>query len=209
MSNFKCRVKGALPQGLAWSAGFNLVSTAPVATVASTLDAAWNTAWSDAGNGIKLFVAADVTTVSTVVYAVDANWRTLQTVVTPRALVGTNANVTPNLASSPYMAFTGALDTKSYAGRFKFPPFASNEISAGLILNATCDSIATVMSTFFASILGLAGSSIVSYNRHVNKQNDPPGTTHILTGGTMKNRPGTERARERKLKATHVATITF
>jgi hypothetical protein len=209
MSNFKLRIKGALPQGLAWSAGFNMVSTAPVATVASTLNAAWTTAWTDAANGIEKFVAADVTTVDTVVYAVDANWRTLQTVVTPNAQVGTNVNVTPNLASSPYMSFTGALDTKSYTGRFKFPPFASNQISAGLILNATCDSIGTVMSTFFASMLGLAGSSIVSHNVRTNKQNDPPGTTHILTGGTMKNRPGTERARERKLKATHVATITF
>lgn len=209
MPNFKLRIRGALPQGLAWSAGFNMVSTATITTVASTLDTAWNTAWTDATNGLEKFVAADVTTVDSVVYQCDANWRTLQTVETPRALVGTNVNVTPSLAVSPYMSFHGALDTKSYSGKFKFPPFASNEISAGLILNATVDAIGTVMSTFFTTMSGLAGASIVSHNTHTNKQGDPPGTTHVLTGGTMKNRPGTERARERKLKATHSATITF
>jgi hypothetical protein len=209
MANYKLRIKGALPQGLSWSAGFNMVSTATISTVASTLNTAWTTAWTDATNGIAKFVAADVTTVNTIVYLVDANWRTLQTLPTPNAQVGTNVNVTPNLASSPYMTFTGALDTKSYTGRFKFPPFASNEISAGLILNATVDSIGTVMSTFFTTMMGLSGASIVSHNTHTNKQGDAPGTTHVLTGGTMKNRPGTVRARERKLKATHVATVTF
>ena len=91
----------------------------------------------------------------------------------------------------------------------ELPPFASDQVSAGLILNATVDAFAVVASAFFTSMAGLAGAQFVSYNRHVNKQGDPPFTAHQLTGGTFANRPGTERARERKLKATHTATVTF
>lgn len=209
MTNYICRVKGALPQGLSWSGGFKLLSTAGISTVASSFDSAWSTLWTDATGGLTKWVASDITTVETIVYQTNVNWRTTNVQVTANAKAGTNANLTPNLASSPYLAFTGANDTRSDRGRFKLPPFASNQVSGGLILNATCDAFAVVVSAFFATILGLAGAQIVTVNRLVNKQGDPVFTPHQLTGGTFSNRPGTERARERKLKATHTATITF
>lgn len=209
MPNYICRVNGALPQGLSWSTSFKLLSTAGLSTVASGFDGAWTTLWTDATGGLEKWVAADVTTIDTVVYQTNVNWRTTNIAQTANAQVGTNANHTPNLASSPYASFTGTNDTRSDRGKMKFPPFASDQISAGLILNATCDAFATVLSAFFATISGLAGAQIVTVNRLVNKQGDPVFTAHQLTGGTFKNRPGTERARERKLKATHTATITF
>lgn len=209
MSNYKCRIRGALPNNLTWSTGFNMLSTAPLTTVASTLDTAWNTLWTDATGGLTKWVTAVVTTVDTVVYLCDVNWRTTQTKETPRALSGTNASNTTYLAGSPYVSFTGANDTKSDRGRMKFPSFAADQLSSGLILNATCDAFAVVLSAFFATMSSLAGAQIVSYNRHVNKQSDPAFTPHQLTGGVFKNRPGTERVRERKLIATHAATVTF
>jgi hypothetical protein len=192
-----------------WSSHFDMISTSDLLTVASTLDSAWNTFWTDATNGLGKFLFTDVTTVETIVYQKNASWRTTSVKPTPRALAGTNANITGNIASSPYMSFTGANDTKSDRGHFHFPPFASNQISAGLILNATCDSIGISFSTFMASMLGLAGSQIISFNTRTNKLGEPPFTNHVLTGGTMGNRPGTARMRDRKLKATHFATITF
>lgn len=186
-----------------------MLSTASASAVASALDSAWNTLWTDATGGLEKWVATDITTVNTVVYTVDANWRVTNKTTTPRALAGTNVNHTPNLASSPYIAFVGANDTRSDKGRLKLPPFASDQITAGLILNATVDAFAVVASAFFTSMSGLAGAQIVSYNRHTNKAGDPPFTPHQLTGGLFANRPGTERARERKLKATHSATVTF
>jgi|SRR5690348_235370 hypothetical protein len=209
MTNYKCEVHGALPQGLTWSSGFKMTSTAALSVVASTLDTAWNTLWTDATGGLEKWVATDVTTVNTLVRQVDVNWRTTSKTSTPRALAGTNVNHTPNLASSPYAAWSGANDTKSDRGRMKFPPFASDQIIAGLILNATCDAFATVLSAFFSTMSGLSGAQIVSENEHTNKQGDPPHTVHVLTGGLFSNRPGTERARERKLKATHSATVVF
>lgn len=209
MSNYRCRINGALNAGLSWSAGFNMLSTAPLTTVASTLDSAWNTLWTDATGGLTKWVTSGTTTVSTTVYLTDVNWRTTQKKVTPRALAGTNASTTGSLAVSPYMAMVGTNDTKSDTGRMKFPPFGSDQYSGGVILNATCDAFAVVLSTFFTTMSGLAGAQIVSFNRRVNKQGDPPFTSHQLTGGTFSNRPGTERARERKQKATHTATVTF
>lgn len=209
MPNYKCRINGALPQGLTWSTGFKLLSTAPQTTVASTLDSAWNTLWTDATGGLTKWVTAAVTTVNTTVYTCDVNWRATTKTITPRALAGTNANSTPHLASSPYLAMTGTQDTKSDKGRMKFPPFASDQIASGLLLNATCDAFAVVLSAFFVTISGLAGAQIVSINPHVNKQGDPVNTPHQLTGGLFSNRPGTERARERKMKPTHSATVTF
>lgn len=209
MPNYICRVSGALPQGLAWSGGFKLLSTDGLSTVASAFDGAWSTLWTDATGGLEKWVASDVTTVETIVYQTNTTWRTTNIAATPNAKAGTNANHTPNLASSPYIRFTGSNDTKSDKGAFKLPPFASDQIVAGLILNATVDAFAVVVSAFFATISGLAGAQIVSVNRITNKQGDTPFTPHQLTGGTFKNRPGTERARERKLKATHSATITF
>lgn len=209
MTNYKCEVHGALPQGLAWSAGFKMTSTAVASVVASTLDTAWNTLWTDATGGLEKWVHSDVTTINTLVRQLDVNWRTVSKISTPRALAGTNVNTTANLASSPYLSFTGAQDTRSDRGRFKLPPFASDQIVAGLILNATCDAFAVVVSSFFSTMSGLSGAQIVSENEHTNKQGDAPHTVHVLTGGLFSNRPGTERARERKLKATHSATIVF
>jgi hypothetical protein len=209
MPNYKCRVNGALPQGMTWTTGFNMLSTASISAVASALDSAWNTLWTDATGGLTKWVHSDVTTINTTVVLADVNWRQQSKLPTPRALAGTNANITTNLANSPYATFTGANATKSDQGRMKFPPFAADQISAGLILNATVDAFAVVLSAFFVSMSGLAAAQIVSFNRHVNKQGDPVFTAHQLTGGTFKNRPGTERARQRKLKATHSATITF
>lgn len=209
MGNYRCRINGAIPQGLTWSTGFKLLSTASITTVASTLDAAWNTLWTDATGGLTKWVTSGVTTTNTTVYLCDVNWRATQKQVTPRALVGTNASSTPHLAISPYLTMSGTSDTKSDKGRMKFPPFASDQISSGLIVNATCDAFATVLTAFFTSILGLAGAQVVSVNSHVNKQGDPVFTPHQLTTGLFSNRPGTERARERKLKATHSATVTI
>jgi len=209
MSNYRCRVNGALPNGMSWSTGFKLLSTAPLSTVASTLDSAWNTLWTDATGGLTKWVTAAVTTVNTTVYLCDVNWRATQKTVTPRALAGTNANSTPDLGTSPYLAMTGTADTKGDKGKMKFPPFASDQVTSGLITNATCDAFAVVLSAFFVSISGLAGAQIVSYNTHTNKQGEPPFTTHQLTGGLFSNRPGQERQRKRKLKSTHSATVTF
>jgi hypothetical protein len=209
MANYRLRISGALPQSLSWSTGFNMVSSAGLSTVASTLDSAWNTLWTDATGGLTKWVHSDITTIETEAILVNSTWRTVTKLPTPRALAGTNANITGNLASSPYVAFTGANDTKSDRGRMKFPPFAADQISAGLILNATVDAFAVVITAFMTTMSGLAGAEIVSTNRITNKQGDAPFTTHQLTGGTFSNRPGTERARERKLKATHSAAVTF
>ncbi len=209
MPNYRCRINGAIPNGLSWSTGFKLLSTAGISTVASTLDSAWNTLWTDATGGLTKWVTSGVTTTNTTVYLCDANWRATQKTVTPRALSGTNASATPHLAISPYMTMSGTSDTKSDKARMKFPPFASDQISAGLIVNATCDAFAVVLTAFFTTISGLAGAQVVSYNTHTNKQGEPPFTPHQVTTGLFSNRPGTERARERKLKATHSATVTI
>lgn len=209
MANYRCRISGALPQSLSWSTGFNLVSSAGLSTVASTLDTAWNTLWTDATGGLTKWVHTDVTTIKTTAILVGATWTTITKQDTLRALAGTNVNATGNLASSPYVAFTGANDTKSDRGRMKFPPFASDQITAGLILTATVDDFAAVITAFMTTMSGLAGAEIVSFNRIPNKQGDAAFTTHQLTGGLFSNRPGTERARERKLKATHSAAVTF
>lgn len=186
-----------------------MLSTAPISSVASTLDSAWNTLWTDATGGLTKWVTSVVTTVNTTVYQTDVNWRTTNKVVTPRALAGTNASNTTYLQGAPYVAFTGSNDTRSDRGRMKFPSFAADQLSSGLIINATVDAFATVVSAFFATMSGLAGAEIVSYNKRTNKQGDPPFTSHQLTGGIFGNRPGTVRVRERKLKATHQATVTF
>lgn len=208
MPNYKLRINGGLPQGLVWSTGFKMLSTAGISTVASTLDSAWNTLWTDATGGLTKWVTAAVTTTNTVVSLCDVNWRQTGRQQTNRALSGTNANSTPHLASSPYLTMSGTSATKSDKGRMKFPPFASDQITSGLILNATCDAFAVVLTAFFTTMSGLAGAQIVSVNPHVNKQGDPVNTPHQLTTGLFSNRPGTERARERKMKATHSATVT-
>lgn len=209
MSNYRLRINGALNAGLSWSTGFLLLSTAPQTTVASTLDSAWNTLWTDATGGLTKWVTSGTTTINTTVSLCDVNWRQTSKTTTPRALAGTNASTTGSLSVSPYAAFTGTSATRSDKGRMKFPPFGSDQYSGGVIINATCDAFAVVLSTFFTTISGLAGAQIVTVNRHVNKAGDPVFTPHQLTGGTFSNRPGVERVRQRKQKATHTATITF
>lgn len=209
MTNYRCRINGALPDGLTWSTGFHMSSTAPLTTVASTLDSAWNTLWTDATGGLTKWVTAAVTTINTTVYQLDVNWVVNGKKITPRALSGTNANSTPDLGTAPYLFMNGANDTQSDRGHMKFPPFASDQVVSGLILNATCDAFAVVLSAFFTTMSGLAGASILSYNSITNRQGEAPFTAHVLTGGTFSNRPGQQRKRKAKLKATHSATVTF
>ena len=209
MSTYRLRINGALPGGLLWSTGYTILSTAAASSVASTLDSAWNTLWTDATNGLGKFVHTDVTTINTVVYTLNTSLITTAKNTTPRALAGTDANPTMDLASSPYIAFTGAQDTKSDKGRMKLPPLASDVIAAGLVTNACVTSLTTVFNAFFTTMKGLAGYQAVSFNRHVNKQGDPANTPHQLTGGLLVNRLGSERPRKRKLKTTFSGAITL
>lgn len=209
MTNFKLRVTGALPQALSWSSGYNIVSSATLTTVSSTFNAAFNSFWTDATNGLEKYVPAGVTTVQTIAYQMSSTWRVTGKDVRALALAGTDVNHISNIAASPYVLFTGATDNATDRGHMKLPPFGNDAIVDGLVTNAVVTSLTTSLQTFFTTMKALAGYSVVSYNRHTNKLGDPPFTNHPLVNFEMVNRCGTERARQRKLKVTFVGNGTL
>lgn len=209
MTNYKLRVGGALPQSLAWTAGYNITSTDSLSTVSSTLNSAWSAFWTDATNGLGKYVPSGVTCNHTTAYAMNASWRVTGKDPRTLALAGTDANHIANIAASPYAAFSGAEDNATDRGHLKFPPFSTDAIVDGLVTNAVVTSLGISLQTFFTTMKALAGYQVVSYNRHTNKLGDPPFTNHVLTNAQMVNRCGTERARQRKLRITFSAAITL
>lgn len=209
MTNYKLRVSGALPQGLSWSAGYNITATDSLGTVSSTFNAAWSTFWTDAINGLEKYIPAGVTATKTVVYAMSATWRVTGRDVRSLALAGTDANHISNIAASPYVLMTGAIDNATDRGHIKLPPFSTDAVVDGLVTNTVVTSLGVSLQTFFTTMKALAGYQAVSFNRHANKLGDPPFTNHVLTTAFMQNRCGTERARQRKLRTTFTATITL
>lgn len=209
MTNYKVRVGGLLPQGMTWSTGYNLVSTAALGTVSSTWNAAWNAMWTDATNGLEKFVPSGVTVINTTAYTMSNTWRVTGKDQRALALAGTDVNHISNIAAAPYISMTGATDNATDRGHIKLPPFGNDAIVDGLVTNACVTALGTVFQTLFTTMKALAGYQAVSYNRHANKLGDPPFTNHQLTNATMTNRCGTNRARQRKLKVTFTSAITL
>lgn len=209
MTNFKLRVLGGLPQSLSWSSGYNISSTDTLATVSSTFNAAFGAFWTDATNGLDKYVPAGVTTVETVVYQCNAQWRSTGKDPRPLAHAGIDTNHISNIAASPYVLLSGAVDEGSDRGHLKLPPFGNDAIVDGLVTNTVVTSLGVSLQTFFTTMKALAGYQAVSYNRRANKLGDPPFTNHPLTAFSMQNRCGTERPRQRKLKVTFTAVGTL
>lgn len=209
MTNYRLRVEGTLPQGLTWSSGYHITSTDTLATVSSTFNASFGALWTDAVNGLETMTPAGVATVETIAYACNASWRVTGKDVRPLAHAGTNANHISNIAASPYVLLTGAIDEGTDRGHIKFPPFSNDKIVDGLVINAAVTALGTSLQTFFTTMAALAGYQAVSYNRFTNKLGDPPFTNHVLADFTMVNRCGTERARQNKLKTTFTAVGTL
>lgn len=209
MTNFKLRVFGTLPQGLSWSSGYNITSTDTLATVGSTFNTAFGALWTDAVNGLETMTPAGVATTETICYSCNATWRVTGKDIRPLANAGTNANHISNLAASPYLHFTGAIDNRSDGGHMKFPPFSNDKVVDGLVINAAVTALGTSLQTFFTTMKALAGYQAVSFNKLTNRLGDPPFTNHVLTDFTMVNRCGTERGRQNKLKTTFTAVGTL
>lgn len=209
MTNYRLRMTGLLGGAHGWSMGYHITSTAALATVASTLDTAFNTLWTDAANGLEKYLHTDVTLVDTRAYSCNANWLTTAKVITPRALAGTDANPTFDFASAPFIMLFDGVDQRSDRGFIKLPPPATDAVAGSLLTNAFGTSLNTVWQAFFTSMKALAGYTVVSYNRVPNKAGDPAFTNHTLTNYDIGNKLGTNRKRKRKVLATVVLTGTL
>lgn len=209
MTNYKVRVRGLLPQSLAWSTGYNFESTDTLSTVSSTWNAAFGAFWTDATNGLGKYVPAGVTTVDTVAYTMSSTWRVTGRDDRALAHVGTDTNHISNIAASPYVTMSGAVDNATDRGHLKLPPFGNDAIVDGLVTNTVVTSLGISLQTLFTTMKALAGYVAVSYNRHPNKLGDPAFTNHPLTNAVFVNRCGTDRARQRKLKISDSAAITL
>ena len=210
MPNYKLRVNGLLGGTFKWSMGYNILSTAALATVASTFDTALGTLWTTATNGIENFCHTDVTVVNTTVYQVNTQWRVTNKTVTAHALAGTDANVTPHYSLSGYVFMNSTSNNgKSYRGHIKMPPFANDTMAAGLLNAGVVTSLTTVWQAFFTTMKGLAGYEVVSYNRLPNKLGDAAFTPHQLSAFQIPNKIGSEEQRDDKQLATSFGTGTL
>jgi len=205
---YKCQVNGLFAAARTWSTAFHVVSTDAASTVASTLDAAWNTLWTTATNGYEHLCNSDVSVVNTRVYTLNATFRTIGKITTPRALAGTNVadSLPPNIA--PIVGFLGALDEPSDRGRMKFPPPSIDQFANIYFTDAFGDSLEAVLNPFFATMHGLAGYRLVTANAHTNKLGEPPWTLHDITAWNFGNKCGTVNRRQRKTLASRVLTGT-
>jgi len=210
MPNYKLRVNGLLGGAFKWSMGYNILSTAALATVASTFDTAFGTLWTTATNGIENFCHTDVTVVNTTVYQVSTLWITQSKAVTAHALAGTDVAVTPHYSLSAFVFMNSTSNNgRSYRGHIKMPPFASDTMAAGLLNAGVVTSLGTVWQAFFTTMKGLAGYEVVSVNRKPNKLGDPIFTPHQLTAFTISNKVGSNEQRHDKQLATNSTTGTL
>lgn len=194
---------------MTWSTGYNITSTDTLTTVSSTFNAAFGAFWTDATNGLDKYVPAGVTTIQTVVASCNAVWRETGKDVRALAHAGIDTNHISNIAASPYVLLSGAINEGTDRGHMKLPPFGNDAVVDGLVTNTVVTSLGVSLQTFFTTMKALAGYQAVSYNRRTNKLGDPPFTNHVLSAFSMQNRCGTERARQRKLKVTFTAVGTL
>lgn len=209
MSNFKLRINGQLGGQRSWTVGWNCTSTASTSTIASTLDSAWNTLWTTTTNGLKNFVNAEVTTVSTSVLSMNASWKQVNIITTPRALAGINVHDSlPWNSSVTITHFTG-LNNRRGMGRIELPCLSNDNLTSHVYLDATLASLATVFGAFWTTMSALSGFTPVIFNRRVAKDGTAAFTTQQLLTGEPSNKPGTVRARTRKVLPTKAHSFNF
>lgn len=206
MTNYILRTVGSMAAGRTWSCGIKCTSTAAIATVASTWDAAWTTLWTTATNGLDNFYNADVAIVDTITYAAAANWKTGAKILTPHASAGIAAGNTGVNQSTVFLTFTGAGNFKINHGFMKLPPPVETVFTGDVFTTAFLNSLKLVFDPFFVTLNGLAGFQQVNFNKVTNTAGDPPFTNHPLTNYEIGNKPGTQRKRTRKTRPTVIVT---
>jgi hypothetical protein len=209
MVNYQLKVEGQLGGQRSWTIGWHCTATASATTVASTLDSAWNTLWTTATAGLANFLNAEVTTVDTVVSTMNSTWRQTSKIVTARALAGTNANPSLPWNSSVTITHLSGLNAKNGRGRIELPCLSNDNLTSHVYLDATLGHIATIFGTFFTSLSGLAGFNPVVFNRRPLKDGTPAFQLQVLQTGEPSNKPGTVRARTRKVLPVKAHTFAM
>ncbi len=199
MANFKARVRGLFAGSFEWSYGFNFTANTDVATAATTLHDATQAFWNTATTGYAHLVANEVTTTDVVAYICNASWRSTNKKKVTFAVAGDSGdNSLPWFNAVNIFMFSGDANDGSHRGHIKLPAPYVTALDGHIYSSAFVTAVSTRLEQFLTDMSALTAFSMVSYNRHTNKQGDPPFTNHSLTDAEVSNKVASNRQRTRK-----------
>lgn len=207
MANYRLRVEGLLGGERPWSIGWAATATGTTDQVATLLHDAWNTLWGTTTNGLKNFVNAEVTTTQVTAAAQTATWGQTQKVIKTLALAGINSHDSLPWDSSVTISQSSALDAKTGRGRVELPCLSNDNLVSHIYLDATLTSLEIVFAAFWVTMTGSYSLLPGVFNRKKLKDGSPPFSFKPLILGVPSDKPGTVRARTRKV--IPVKTHTF
>ena len=199
MTQFRLKVEGLLGGERPWSIGWSATATGTTDQVATLLHDSWSTLWGTTTDGLKNFVNAEVTTTQVTAAAQTATWRQTELVVKALALAGINSHDSLPWDSSVTISEKSALDAKAGRGRVELPCLSNDNLVSHVYIDATMASLATVFGAFWVTMTGSYSLAPGVVNRKPLKDGTPAFEFKILTSGTPSNKPGTVRARTRKI----------
>jgi hypothetical protein len=208
MANFKFRINGLMNGVYGWSMGFQATAVTDVVTAATTLQGAFETWWNTTTDGFKNYIFTDITGTTCQASAHNASWQLISKQVETLTLnAGLGATGSLPYYVSPFHRFFGASDTKSDRGGMHMPATAIGTLTLGKMDAAFLASQQIIWPAFWSNMSALTAFTLVSYNKHTNKQGDPPFTNHNITDTETSDKPGTVRARVRKQRPIYGTAI--
>jgi len=206
MANFKARIRGKFASAYEWSYGFNFTANTDVATAAATLHDATQTFWNTATTGYAHLCSATTATTDVTAYICNASWRSTNKKRVAFAVVGDDAENSLSMATAVNIfLFSGDANDGSHRGHIKLPAPAIDALDGVVFSTTFVNAVTTRIEQFWTDMSALTAFTTVSYNRHTNKQGDPPFTNHALTDSEVSAKPGTNRQRSRKQIPTYGA----
>lgn len=204
MSDYLATVRGVLPNGRAWSTSRHITSGQPEATLLTTWQNAWTTAWNLATTGIAVAYTAGTTITQFEVATLGPSLLKISKSQATVSLVGTDANSAGAQGTAIIVDWPTAGTLRRQRGRQFLPAPAVDMAVDGVLTGTAATNFKTNVDSV-ATAVRADGSTFFVFNRNKTfTDGAAPLTKTVLVGNVLvRDQLGSKNRRERKVPKTY------
>lgn len=203
MTDYVAIVRGVLPNGQSWSTSRHITSNQTEASLLTTWENAWTSAWNLAVTGLATVYTAGTTITGFEVGSLDGSMRKVSHSLASASLAGSNGTTAGAQNTSVVIYWGSAGTLRNQRGRQKLPAPAQDQATDGVLGGTPANNIKAAMDSI-ATAVRSDGSTYFVFPRYETETGIPPFTKTVLIGNALvRNQLGTEAKRERKVVKTY------
>lgn len=203
MTDYKVKVHGALAGGRAYSWSWNITSTQTPSALETTMAAALTDYWSNGTYGVDALYSASTTLDTFDVITLDGTFREVAKQSHSLSLVGTSSDAPLADDSTLVVQKRSTGLRRNQRGYTHFPALVEGTLSSGLYQVTPRNRYGTAVTALLAAIAADGSTVFVHTGSATTKGGVPPYTKTVITSMHASSKPGSQRARTRKLVGSY------